>query len=47
MSAAVEIKDSIVPTFIEFDPGKWYYGIGTLVVFLLLLFVVTRFNLDR
>ena len=47
MSAVQQVKDSVTPTFIEFDPGKWYYGIGTLVVFLLLLFVVTRFNLDR
>ncbi len=47
MSAVQQVKDSVTPTFIEFDPGKWFYGIGALVVFLLLLFIVTRFNLDR
>ncbi|HET7901240.1 MAG TPA: hypothetical protein VFL59_08620 [Candidatus Nanopelagicales bacterium] len=47
MSAVQQVKDSVVPTYIEFDPGKWFYGIGALVVFLLLLIVVTRFNLDR
>ena len=47
MSAAEQVKDSLVPTFIEFDPGKWFYGSGALVVFLLLLVVVSRFNLDR
>jgi len=42
-----QVKDSVTPTFIEFDPGKWFYGIGTLAVFLILLFVITRFNIDR
>jgi hypothetical protein len=28
-------------------PSKWYFGAGTLAVFLILLFIVTRINIDR
>jgi hypothetical protein len=47
MGLAHLAEEKILPTFIEFDPNKWFYGIGVLVVFLLLLVVVTRFNIDR
>jgi hypothetical protein len=28
-------------------PSKWYFGAGTLAVFLILLWIVTRINIDR
>jgi hypothetical protein len=27
--------------------SKWYFGAGTLAIFLLLLWIVTRINIDR
>jgi hypothetical protein len=50
MSAAAQLAEheSWVPTLIQFDPTKWFYGGAALVVLLLLLFVVTRFHIfDR
>ena len=48
MSASALLAEvNLEPTFIEFDPSKWFYGAAALVVFLVLLVVVTRFNMDR
>jgi len=48
MSAVARLAETTaVPTIIEFDPTKWFYGGAALVVFVLLIVVVTRFNLDR
>jgi hypothetical protein len=43
MSAVAQLADTVI----TFDPSKWFFGgvaLGTLVV---LLVVVTRFNIDR
>ena len=48
MSAVARLAESVsVPTVITFDPSKWFYGAGVLSVLLLLLWLVTRINIDR
>ena len=48
MSAVARLAENVsVPTVITFDPGKWFFGGATLLVLLVLLVVVSRFNLDR
>ncbi|HEY5134552.1 MAG TPA: hypothetical protein VIJ41_02080 [Candidatus Nanopelagicales bacterium] len=48
MSAVARLAESVsAPTVITFDPTKWFYGGATLLVLLVLLVVVSRFNLDR
>ncbi len=48
MSAVARLAEqNLVPTYIEFDPSKWFYGAGVLTVLLLLLWIVTRINIDR
>lgn len=34
-------------TVISISPSKWFYGGVALIVFVLLVFVVTRLNIDR
>ena len=48
MSAVARLAETTaVPTIIEFDPTKWFYGGLALLVLLALLVIVSRFNLDR
>jgi len=48
MSAVARLAENVsVPTVITFDPTKWFFGGVALLVLLVLLVVVTRFNLDR
>ena len=47
MSAVARLAESVsVPTVITFEPTKWFFGGATLLVLVVLLVVVTRFNLD-
>jgi hypothetical protein len=49
MSAVARLAEStIVPsTTITFDPSKWFYGGVALLVFVVLIVAVSRFNMDR
>jgi len=48
MSAVARLAENVsVPTVITFEPSKWFFGGATLLVLLVLLVVVSRFNLDR
>ena len=48
MSAVARLAENAsVPTVITFEPSKWFFGGATLLVLLVLLVVVSRFNLDR
>jgi hypothetical protein len=43
MSAVAQLADTVI----VFDPSKWFYGGVALGTLILLLVVVTRFNVDR
>jgi phage-related holin len=50
MSAVARLAESVsVPTVLDpfNDVTKWFFGGATLLVLLLLVFLVSRFNLDR
>ena len=48
MSAVARLAENVsVPTVITFEPSKWFFGGATLLVLLVLLVVVSRFNLAR
>ena len=44
MSAVARLADI---TTITLEPTKWFFGAIALVTFLVLVVVVTRFNIDR
>jgi hypothetical protein len=43
MSAVAQLADTVI----VFDPSKWFFGGVALGTLILLLVVVTRFNVDR
>lgn len=43
MNAAASLAETIV----YFEPSKWFFGALALGTLLVLLIVVTRFNIDR
>jgi hypothetical protein len=48
MSAAALLAEATTTSFEHADlPSKWFFGAIALGVLLLLLFIVTRFNIDR
>ncbi len=43
MSAVAQLADTVV----AFDPSKWFFGAVALGTLIVLLVIVTRFNIDR
>jgi hypothetical protein len=43
MSAVAQLADTVI----TFDPSKWFYGAVALGTLIVLLVIVTRFNIDR
>ena len=46
MGSLITIAEAVAGEHVDM-PAKWYFGAGTLAVFLLLLWIVTRINIDR
>ena len=46
MGGLITLAEAVVGEPVH-EPSKWYFGAGTLAVFLLLLWIVTRINIDR
>jgi hypothetical protein len=46
MSGLITLAEAVVGEQVNM-PSKWYFGAGTLAVFLILLWIITRINIDR
>ena len=46
MSSLITLAEVVAGEHVDM-PSKWYFGAGTLAIFLILLWVVTRINIDR
>ncbi|MEI8058364.1 MAG: hypothetical protein WCI29_13275 [Actinomycetes bacterium] len=47
MSGFMALAEAVATQEVTTMPSKWIFGGSTLAVFLLLLWIVTRINIDR